>query len=63
MRPCNSTSSKGFSPVNSRAMKIILATQKKMMSYPVTSTDVGCQASSSGVRSGQPMVEKVRGLS
>ena len=33
------------------------ATQKKMMSYPVTMTLVGYQYFSSGVSSGHPMVE------
>ncbi len=36
---------------------IIRATQKKMMSKPVTSTDDGRNARSSGVSSGQPSVE------
>ena len=35
------TVEKGFSPMCSSPEKIILATQKKMMSYPVTSTLVG----------------------
>ena len=39
---------------------IILATQKKMMSNPVTSTSVGWKVLSSGVSSGQPRVEKVQ---
>jgi hypothetical protein len=38
---------------------IIRATQKKMMSKPVTSTSVGWKVFSSGVFSGQPRVEKV----
>ena len=36
---------------------IMRATQKKMMSKPVTSTDDGRNAVSSGVSSGQPSVE------
>ena len=36
---------------------IIRATQKKMMSKPVTSTDDGRNLASSGVASGQPSVE------
>ena len=36
---------------------IIRATQKKMMSKPVTSTDDGRKVSSSFVASGQPSVE------
>ena len=41
-----------------RPIIIIRATQKKMMSKPVTSTEVGYQRASSLVCSGQPMVEK-----
>ena len=39
-------------------LNIILATQKKMMSKPVTSTLVGYHLRSSAVSAGQPMVEK-----
>ena len=38
---------------------IILATQKKMISKPVTSTSVGWKSFSSSVLSGQPKVENV----
>ena len=38
---------------------IMRATQKKMMSKPVTSTEVGWKVASSAVSSGQPRVEKV----
>ena len=38
---------------------IIRATQKKMISKPVTSTEVGWKVASSGVSRGQPRVEKV----
>src|SRR5262245_43621507 len=44
--------------MNLRPIIIMRATQKKMMSKPVTSTDVGYQRASAGVRSGQPRVEK-----
>ena len=50
------TSAKGTSPVNSRPIITIRATQRKMMSRAVTSTSVGYQARSSGVSSGQPSV-------
>ncbi|OQA84561.1 MAG: hypothetical protein BWY28_02883 [bacterium ADurb.Bin236] len=39
--PCMNTSPKGTSPPNFSPKNIILATQKKMMSNPVTRTDVG----------------------
>ena len=40
-RPWMSTFSKGYFPICSQPEKIIRATQKKMMSYPVTRTEVG----------------------
>ena len=39
--PCMSTSEKGTSPIISMPLNIMRATQKKMMSYAVTSTLVG----------------------
>ena len=41
MRPWMYTARNGTSPVNLRPIMIIRATQKKMMSKPVTSTEVG----------------------
>ena len=40
-RPWMNTVEKGFCPICSRPENIIRATQKKMISYPVTRTDVG----------------------
>src|SRR5699024_439755 len=58
INPSISTSLNGASSVHSRDCKIILATQKKMMSYPVTSTSVGkYRLKSSLSSSGQPIVE------
>ena len=39
--PCRNTVLKGASPVNSRPIMIIRATQKKRMSWPVSITVVG----------------------
>ena len=47
----------GTSPVKYTVVMIIRATQKKMMSKPVTSTDDGRKVSSSFVFAGQPSVE------
>src|SRR5699024_2241945 len=55
--PCSKTSSKGFSPVCSSEEKIILATQKKMISYPLTRTFVGKNFFTSAVFAAQPFVE------
>ncbi len=55
--PCSRTWENGFSPMNLRPENIILATQKNMMSYPVSSTVPGYQCSSSGVVSGHPIIE------
>jgi hypothetical protein len=44
-------------PVKSVVVMIIRATQKKMMSKPVTSTDDGRNVRSSRVSCGQPSVE------
>ncbi len=59
--PCSSrnspwmqTSLNGGAPMWCTPLKIIRATQKKMMSKPVTGTAPGYQVSSSGVLSGQP---------
>src|SRR3989344_2743794 len=41
-------------------MRIIRAIQKKMISYPVSKTEVGWYISRSFVFSGQPMVENVQ---
>ena len=41
IRPCTYTSRNGTSPMKCRPSMIMRATQKKMMSKPVTSTDVG----------------------
>ena len=41
IRPCRYTSRNGTSPMNFRPNIIMRATQKKMMSKPVTSTLVG----------------------
>src|SRR5215475_4780718 len=43
--------------MNLRPIIIMRATQKKMMSKPVTRTDVGYHVARSGVCSGQPSVE------
>ena len=48
------TSRKGTLPVKCSVIMIIRATQKKMMSKPVTSTDEGRNLSRSRVFSGQP---------
>ena len=40
-RPCINTFLNGTSPINSLDANIILATQKKIISYPVTSVSVG----------------------
>src|SRR5699024_11377824 len=56
-KPCKSTSENGFSPVCSRDEKIMRATQKKIMSYPVTKTFVGKYFFKSAVSSGHPIVE------
>src|SRR4029453_2255033 len=56
--PCSATTSNGCSPSIAYSPNIIIrATQKNRMSYPVTSTDVGENLSSSAVLSGQPRVE------
>ena len=39
--PCTSTSENGFFPVCSKPEKIMRETQNVMMSYPVTSVEVG----------------------
>ncbi len=49
----------GTSPMKCSVIMIIRATQKKMMSCPVTSTSVGWYISSSRVCSGQPSVPNV----
>jgi hypothetical protein len=56
-RPCTYTVSNGTLPVKCVVIMTIRATQKKMMSKPVTSTDEGRKALRSGVSSGQPRVE------
>src|SRR5690606_36160069 len=56
--PWMSTYRKGGCFMNSMDEKIIRATQKKMMSYPVTRMSVGKKYLRSSVSSGQPMVEK-----
>ena len=58
-RPVMYTFLKGISPVNFRVIIIILATQKNMMSKPVTSTSVGWNLSKNSLSLGQPSVEKV----
>ena len=57
-RACRYTSWKGTWPMKCWPIIIMRATQKKMMSKPVTSTLVGYQVARSLVCSGQPMVEK-----
>ena len=57
-RPCTYTVSNGTLPVKWAVIMTMRATQKKMMSKPVTSTDDGRNIFMSGVSSGQPMVEK-----
>src|SRR5690606_9657639 len=48
-----------ISPKRYVDIKIILATQKKIMSYPVSITEVGWNFLRSAVFSGHPRVEKV----
>lgn len=50
--------SKGTLPVKCTVIITMRATQKKMMSKPVTSTEDGMNNFRSGVSSGQPKVEK-----
>ena len=56
IRPVIYMSLKGILPVNFLVIIIMRATQKKMMSNPVTNTELGTKVSSSGVCFGQPMV-------
>ena len=58
--PCIYTCLKGTCPVNLRLIMIIRATQKKIISKPVTRTLVGLKFFSASVCSGQPWVEKVQ---
>ena len=58
-RPWMYTCRKGTSSVNLSAIMIMRATQKKMMSWPVTSTSVGWNRASAWVCSGQPRVAKL----
>ncbi len=58
-RPVIYTFLNGIWPVNLSVIIIIRATQKKMMSNPVTRTLVGWNLSKNSVSSGQPNVEKV----
>src|SRR5450830_1115403 len=57
-RPCTYTVLNGIFPVKWVVIITIRATQKKIISKPVTSTEVGRKCFMSGVSSGQPMVEK-----
>ena len=57
IRPCTYTSRNGTLPVKCSDIITIRATQKKMMSKPVTSTEVGRKVLSSLVSCGQPSVE------